>query len=191
MIDYIVRNPGNPQRLIDVPTAWREVVPCIEDILDRFEVKRRWCLEFGVDYGYSTAVLANHFHKVVGVDTFAGDAHAGFRENLYAQTSGALAQFTNVKLIRSDYRDFIDILNLFAPDVFFDCAHVDIFHEFEPTYQCGMWAVAHSDVTIFHDTRSFPEVMRACEQIAQDANVNFYEWNVQHGVGILSRKEPK
>lgn len=182
MIEYKPSKLAFPPRLINVPTAWREVTPVIGDILEDFAVRRDTCLEFGVDYGYSTAVFANYFSHVTGVDTFLGDGHAGWRTNLLEQTASNLSGFSNISLIKSDFRDFIA-----EPRPQYDLIHIDIFHELEPTFDAGRWAVAHADVVLLHDTRSFPAVMRACELIAKDAGVKFYEWPVQHGLGILVR----
>lgn len=182
MIPYNLNPVYVPPITVDVPTAWREVVPAIAPILRDFNVHRQTCLEFGVDYGYSTAVFANYFDSVIGVDTFLGDGHAGYRDNLLAQTQNALKGFKNITLVQSDFHDFIKETR---PQ--YNLIHIDIFHELEPTFECGRWSIDHADVVLLHDTRAFPGVMQACELIAQNTGCKFYEWPVQHGLGILVR----
>src|SRR5665648_1063471 len=68
-----------PKMIINVPSAWVGLELIIEDILDRFEIERGDCIEFGVEWGYSTAVFANYFKNVIGIDTFEGDEFTGNR----------------------------------------------------------------------------------------------------------------
>lgn len=187
MIPYIPKHRFMPSRLLDVPTAWSEVTPVIYDILDRFKVPLGWMLEFGVDYGYSTAVFANYFGKVIGVDTFMGDINAGDRgDGIYFQVAASMKAFPNVKLIPMEYQDWI-------PDEagHFDLIHVDIVHNYEQTFECGDWAVKHAPVVLFHDTLAFPDVMRAVTDLAEKYGFNFYNVNEQHGLGILTRLVPR
>ena len=83
------------------------------------------------------------------------------------------------------YQDFIK-QNLFDR---YDLIHIDMIHNFDVTYDAGKWAVQHSDCVIFHDTVSFPnEVARACEQLAEEYNLYFYNYPKSNGLGILVKK---
>lgn len=188
MIPYIPKHRFMPSRLLDVPTAWSEVTPVIYDILDRFKVPLGWMLEFGVDYGYSTAVFANFFGKVIGVDTFMGDINAGDRgeEGIVKQVKDSMKAFPNVILLQSTYQHFIR-----RSSANFDLIHVDIVHNYEQTFECGEWAVLHAPVVLFHDTIAFPEVMKAVSDLAVRHELNFYNVNEQHGLGILTRLVPR
>jgi hypothetical protein len=67
--------PNNKYLLYD--SAWRGLDAIIPDIIEKFEIPTKKCLEFGVEFGLSTTVFANYFEKVVGVDIYTGDEHAG------------------------------------------------------------------------------------------------------------------
>lgn len=187
MIDYIPMRRVMPCPLPDVPTAWREVAPVIEDIIERFDITRGACLEFGVDYGYSTAALAYFFSVVHGVDTFMGDVHAGDRgeSGIYDQVKDGMAPWSNIHLHRYPYQDWI----VFDENNY-DLIHIDIVHNYEQTFECGDWSVQHAPVVIFHDTLAFADVMRAVTDLAAKHGLNFYNVNEQHGLGILTKRVP-
>lgn len=193
MIEYKPTLRGLPPRLADVPTAWKEVAEVIEDLLDTFCTRRDRMIEFGVDYGYSTAVFANFFQHVVGIDHFMGDGHAGWRESdLYDKVKANLAPFPNISLIPLSVAEFVKVWDAITPidvDDQFDLIHVDIFHDYQPTFDCGEWAVTHSPVVMFHDTIAFPPVMEAVKALAEKYDLEFHHLPEQHGVGILVRRD--
>ena len=53
------------------------------------------------------------------------------------------------------------------------------------TFECGEWAIKHSKCVIFHDTLSFREIMRVCEDLSIKHNLEFYNYGESHGLGIL------
>lgn len=167
-------------RLPDVHSEWRGLERVLPDILERFNVYRGHALEFGVWYGFSTAVFANFFRSVTGVDTFTGDAHAGFRDDLLEGAKRALFQFSNIQLVMADYATYIQQ----HPHAV-DLIHIDIFHDYEPTFELGMWAVTHAPVTLLHDTEAFPAVKEACAAIADATGCEFHNYPECHGLGIL------
>ena len=183
---YIPQLIDRPSRLLPVPTAWNDCESVIADIIYQFGITPKLALEFGVDYGYSTAALANYFTNVIGVDTFMGDINAGDRgeDGIYAQVKQSLIPFPNVLLVKERFEDFIQRPFPIRPDLI----HVDIVHDYTSTYNCGEWAIANSDVVIFHDTLSFPDVYRAVHDLAVNYGRNFYNWEHRHGLGILSKK---
>jgi hypothetical protein len=186
VIPYIPKHRFVPSHLLDVPTAWREVAPVINDILRRFDVGRHFALEFGVDYGYSTSVLAHFFLLVQGIDTFMGDINAGDRgDGIYNQVAESMKAYPNVELFPMDYREWIKI-----DQSHHDLIHVDIVHNYEQTFECGEWAVQHAPIVLFHDTLAFVDVMRAVTDLAAKHNLNFYNVNEQHGLGILTERVP-
>jgi len=163
-------------------SAWGNIPTILHDLIKRFGIKTEKAIEFGVEFGYSTSALANYFNTVDGVDTFVGDPHAGFNSDMLEATKQNLAEFTNVNLIKSSYEDYIKN----NPEMY-DLAHVDIIHTYEDTYACGEWCVKHADITIFHDTLSFPDVYRACKDLSIKYNLNFYNYEESHGLGILTK----
>jgi predicted O-methyltransferase YrrM len=177
---YKPRRKVKPDKMIQVDTAWAGLEMIIEDILNRFEIKRERCIEFGVEFGYSSAVFSNYFTEVTGVDTFEGDVHTTHKGNHFEQTKNRLSAFQNIQLHKSDYKDWIK-----TDDSHYDFAHVDIVHKYDETYECGLWAVNHSACTIFHDTESFPAVRKAVIDIAKTAGKKVYNYPKCHGLGII------
>lgn len=170
-------------------SAWGDIHTIIKDIIDRFEINQGNALEFGVERGFSTSAISNYFSTMIGVDTFEGDQHAGYQNNpiaFYESVKASMQPFQNVTLIKSLYQDYIKD----NPEVF-DFIHVDIVHDYEHTYECGEWSVNHAYVTVFHDTESFPEVKRACLDLAKKYDLEFYNYKPSHGLGILVNKSLK
>ena len=180
-INYVPKKIVIPERLIKPRSlAWVGLERVILDIIEFSKIKTDTSLEFGVEFGYSTAVLANYFEKVTGVDIFTGDIHAGHFGDIYDETKNNLKGFGNIELIRSDYKDFI-----LSTDQSFDLIHVDIIHTYEDTYQCGLWSAQHSMCTIFHDTQRFPAVKKAVSAIAVKTKKKFYNYRKSNGLGIV------
>lgn len=180
-INYVPKKLVVPERMVRSRSqAWVGLEKIILDIIEFSKIDRNSALEFGVEYGYSTAVLANYFKKVIGIDIFTGDLHAGHHGNIYDETRNNLHDFGNIELIQSDYKDFI-----LKTAQSFDMIHVDIIHTYEDTYQCGLWSVEHSMCTIFHDTQSFPDVKKAVSDIARRTKRKFYNYRKHNGLGII------
>jgi hypothetical protein len=179
-VPYVPLTLCRPPRLIEVPSAWTGLELVLHDILERFQIGRDRCLEFGVEFGYSTVALSNYFREVIGVDLFTGDIHTIHHGDHYARTSKALASFANISLVRCDYRDWI------AQDTSqYDLVHVDIVHTYTDTYRCGLWSARHAKCTLFHDTQSFPAVKCAVYKIALETGKTFYNYRRHYGLGIL------
>lgn len=182
-IEYTPQPRPHTARLIDVNSAWKGLEDLIPDIIQRFGISNGTALEFGVEYGYSTAALANYFNKVVGVDNFTGDAMTVHDGSFFEEAKNNLKDFPNIDLFQGDFRDFIAGVD---PDAMFDLIHVDISHDYESTYELGLWATKHSKVTIFHDTESFHwSVKKAVEDIAKESGKAFYNYKAWNGLGIL------
>ena len=167
-----------------LPSAWGNIPTIIKDIMIRFNIKGKKAIEFGVEYGYSTSALANYFDKVVGVDTFMGDIHAGHKGDHFETTKNNLVNFENVTLVQQSYQDFI--LN---HNERYNFAHVDIVHTYQDTYLCGEWCINHSDIVVFHDTISYKQVCSAVEDLSEQYDMKFYNYTESHGLGILVPKK--
>jgi hypothetical protein len=172
-----------PARQLQTDSAWKGLEQIIEDILDRYHVGRSRCIEFGVEFGYSAVVFSNFFSEVTGVDTFAGDDHTINKTDHYEATKQRLATYPNIRLVRSDYKNFIR-----HDHGRFDFAHVDIIHNFKETHECGLWAARHADVAIFHDTESFAGVRLAVVQIAKKTGGRLFNYPRHSGLGIIISK---
>jgi Methyltransferase domain len=177
---FVPKTRQTPQRTLEAVSAWKGIESILADIIERFEVKRGRCLEFGVEYGYSTAALSCYFDSVIGVDTFLGDVHTRNSRDLYVDTASRLSHFDNIRLIRSDYRDWIA-----KDDSVYDLIHVDIIHTYADTFACGQWSATHSKCVLFHDTESFPAVKQAVIDIARKTDRKFYNFKESNGLGIL------
>jgi predicted O-methyltransferase YrrM len=173
----------NPILANKIPSAWGDIPTIIKDIMIRFNIKGKKAIEFGVEYGYSTSAIANYFDKVVGVDTFMGDVHAGIKGDHFETTKNNLSSFENITLVQQSYQDFIE-----SHDERYNLAHVDIVHTYQDTYLCGEWCINHSDIVVFHDTISFKQVCSAVEDLSEQYNMKFYNYTESHGLGILVPK---
>lgn len=168
-------------RLFSTDSAWLGLERIIPDIIQDFKIPTKLALEFGVDKGYSSSVLSNFFEKVIGVDTFQSDVHTGKRDSKqYEITKNNLKEFSNIELVRSSFEEYI-INN----ENHYNLVHIDIVHEYEPTFKCAEWAVMHSDITILHDTESFPAIKLVCQHISGKRNMHFYNYPENNGLGII------
>jgi len=180
IVPFVPVQLRSPARMLRVDSAWKGIEGILSDLIDRFQIGTNSCLEFGVEFGYSTAALSAFFKSVIGVDTFAGDQHTANKRDVYDETVTRLSPFENVRLIRSDYRDWIK-----QDTDSYDLIHVDIVHTYSDTFACGLWSAAHSQCVIFHDTESFPTVRRAVVEISRVTGKRFYNFKGSHGLGIL------
>jgi hypothetical protein len=169
-----------PKMLITVPSAWVGLELIIEDILDRYKIERGNCIEFGVEWGYSTAVFANYFNNVIGIDTFEGDDFTGNKVNHLKETKENLSSFSNIKLIQSDYKDWIK-----SDNNRYNFCHIDIVHNYKETFECGLWAANHCDCIIFHDTERFLQVRKAVIDISRLTKKQLFNYPFCNGLGIL------
>ncbi len=184
-IEYIPENRDNSLNLAThMPSAWGDIPTIIGDIIKRFDISTENAIEFGVEWGYSTSALSNYFKEVVGVDTFTGDIHAGIKQDTFETTSEYLKDFENIRLVQSSYQNYISEERLEK----YNFGHVDIVHTYEDTYRCGEWCVKNCDIVVFHDTISFPDVYRACNDLARDYDLEFHNYRLSNGLGILVKR---
>jgi hypothetical protein len=184
VLPYVPQHRKLPPRVLEPATAWKGIESVLEDLIRRFGIRTERCLEFGVEYGYSTAALSCFFGSVVGVDTFTGDKHTENKSDIFLSTQQRLAQFKNIELMRSDYRDWIK-----TDDSFYDLIHIDIVHTYADTFRCGLWSARRASCVLFHDTLSFPAVRRAVIDIARETGKSLYNFRESHGLGILIARQ--
>lgn len=177
---YIPNHLESPTRRLEVASAWDGIQNILSDLIARFHIRTEHCLEFGVEFGFSTVALSSYFKSVVGVDIFCGDKHTANHRDIYEETLNRLSPYPNIRLVRSTYQDFIE-----REQGFFDLIHVDIVHTFADTFACGLWSAQHSQCAIFHDTESFPQVKLAVTEIARTTGKKFYNFQESSGLGIL------
>lgn len=170
-------------RIANENSAWGSIAYAIGPLLKEFDLKSDAAIEFGCEYGYSTAVLANYFKKVVAVDLFVGDKHSGERQNFKAATENNLADFHNITLIEGDCLKHPVSMSEY------DFAHVDIVHDYRPTFDAGEKLLnAGVPCVVFHDTMSFPEVRKAVLDLSEQHDCVSLEYPYSHGLGILMKR---
>lgn len=172
-----------PEKLPDVTSAWKGLELIIEDILDGFDLGRISCIEFGVGFGFSTAVFSHYFENVTGIDTFEDISLPNERSDHFNETKGILSEYENVGLVKSDYKDWIK-----KDQSRYNFAHIDIVQQYEETYECGLWAAYQSDCTVFHNTESCTEVRQAAIDIAIKTGQSLYNYPHLNGLGIMIDK---
>jgi hypothetical protein len=177
---YVPTHRKAPARGLQVISAWDGIQNILADLIETFHVGTDRCLEFGVEFGFSTVALSSYFDSVIGVDTFQGDIHTDNKQNIYEETLARLTPYPNIQLVRGKYQDFIQ-----REHDSFNLIHVDIIHTFADTFACGLWSARHSQCTIFHDTESFPQVRQAVVEIARATGKKFYNFRECFGLGIL------
>ena len=167
-------------------SAWYDIPTILKDIIVRFGLKTELALEFGVGCAYSTTALANYFDKVIGVDTFRMNIKNlnPNKPSNYNEIKEFVKDFLNIELVESLFEDYIKN----DKNTSYDMIHIDIIHEYDPTYMCGDWACQKSNCVIFHDTTTFPEVMRAVNDLSVKNNFEFFNYNRSNGLGILVKK---
>jgi hypothetical protein len=180
VLNYVPEHRQLPQRVLPVATAWKGIESVLGDLMRRFNVGTHRCLEFGVEYGYSTAALSCFFDSVTGVDIFVGDKHTDNKRDIFAETSTRLSSFDNIRLVRSDYRDWTA-----KDESLYDLIHVDIVHTYVDTFTCGLWSAQHAQCVLFHDTLSFAAVKRAVIDVSRETGKRFYNFKESNGLGIL------
>ncbi len=180
VVPFIPERREPPSRSIPVDSAWKGIESIIGPLLRQFNVGRKKCLEFGVEYGYSTVALSSFFDSVIGVDTFLGDQHTDNKGDIFSETKEQLSGYRNITLVRSDFRSWIE-----QDNNHYDLIHVDIVHKYKDTFECGLWSALHSTCTIFHDTESFIAVKRAVRDIARETNKLVYNFPESNGLGIV------
>jgi Methyltransferase domain len=178
--EYLPLKKTQLKRSLDVTSAWKGIELIIPDIIEHFNLPSESCLEFGVEFGFSTVAFSNYFNQVKGVDIFAGDIHTDHKGDHFELTKRALEPYRNIQLIKADYRDWIK-----QDQAQYDLIHVDIVHTYRDTYDCGFWSAQHSKCTIFHDTESFIHVRRAVVAIARATGKNVYNYPHCNGLGII------
>jgi len=183
-IRYVPSYRLAPKRVLNVKSAWisiPEILPCL---FHQFKVGTSLCVEFGVEFGFSTVALSEHFETVIGVDTFRGLGHD---DSFFEQVRESLRPYENIELVATRWQDFA----IFC-DIPVDLVHVDVDHGYDATYEAGEWAVLHAPVSLFHDTLSHSDIptaagIRACGDLAEKYDLTYYNFCESHGLGILSR----
>lgn len=180
VVPYRPRIRQAPSRVLPVPSAWKGIESVLEDLIRTFQLSTRSCLEFGVEFGYSTAALSCFFESVKGIDCFLGDKHTVKQGDIYIETAERLSPYKNIQLVRSDYQSWIA-----KDNERYDLIHVDIVHTYADTFRCGLWSAQHARCVLFHDTISFPAVRQAVTDIARCTNKRFHHFEESNGLGIL------
>jgi hypothetical protein len=170
-------------------SAWAGLEKVIRPIMKDFQVKTGKAIEFGVEWGYSLGTLAQIFKSVKGVDHFRGDQFCTDVAD-YDKTCSYISQWSHVEIFKESYEEFFANHDLVKEK--WDMAHIDIVHTYDATFECGKKTINRCGCVIFHDTESFPDVKRACLDLSEQMNMDFYNYPHCHGLGIIvSKKKSK
>src|SRR4051812_10791185 len=122
-------------------TSWNGLERLIPKIMEDFRIHPGLCIEFGVWHGYSTAALANSFHRVIGADVFYGDVIPGTEGiPMIETTRRSLAPWSQIELRECAMEDF-DYTGLPIADLI----HIDASHNYKDWFGV-MKAIAHCRV---------------------------------------------
>lgn len=164
-----------------IPSAWTGHRGFAQWLVQKIQPKIT--VELGVDYGYSTFVLAeNNPGHVYGIDTFMGDAHAGQRDNQQFDTVESYRiknGFNNVTLIK----DTFDSANAKWTESI-DILHLDGLHTAQAvTHDLLNWSkfFHQKTVVLMHDVSSFDDIEQVFMKIPQP-KVRFLH---SGGLGVL------
>lgn len=191
-IPYVPSYRLTPKRELNVASGWVGIPPILPCLLHDFQVGRTLALEFGVETAYSSVALAEHFRRVIGVDTFTGLGHNA-DPGFYESVRESVQDIGNLTLVQANWQDFAKEYDA-ALSAEADLIHVDVDHGYDATVEALGWAVQHAPVTLVHDTLSFSDIpsaagIRAAGDIAEKHSLHYYNFEESHGLGILSRKE--
>jgi predicted O-methyltransferase YrrM len=171
-------------KLEQLESSWKGHRAFAEWLTQRLQPKIT--VELGVDYGYSLFCLANkNPGRVIGIDLFEGDAHAGTREKNQHETVQQFAtdnEYTNVQLIKGD---FTQLAQYWVAPI--DILHIDGLHTYEACLMDFVnWGphVSATGVVLMHDITSYPDVTRVFLEVGAQAKVAFLH---SAGLGVVCR----
>lgn len=167
--------------ILDIPSAWqghREFAHWLCDYL-----KPSITVDLGVDYGFSTFALAERNPgQVYGIDLFAGDEQAGYRDTSeYVMSFQNRAAFNNVSFIKASFEE---IASMWTVPV--DILHIDGLHTTAAiTSDYANWSrfVQPNGVILLHDVAAFPDILDFYNSIGLP-KLFFVE---SAGLGVISR----
>jgi predicted O-methyltransferase YrrM len=171
-------------KLEQLESSWKGHRAFAEWLTQRLQPKIT--VELGVDYGYSLFCLANkNPGRVIGIDLFEGDAHAGTREKNQHETVQQFAtdnEYTNVQLIKGD---FTELAQYWVAPI--DILHIDGLHTYEACLMDFVnWGphVSATGVVLMHDITSYPDVTQVFLEVGAQAKVAFLH---SAGLGVVCR----
>jgi hypothetical protein len=140
----------------NIPSAWQGHRLFAEWLVEQYQ--NPLVVDLGVDYGYSTFCFATSKNaKVIGIDAFLGDKHAGFR-NTYDDVLKFKNDhnFDNVNIVKGF---FDEIAVSFSESI--DILHIDGLHTYEAvSNDFNTWKkfLKSDGIILFHDVAEFKEV---------------------------------
>jgi hypothetical protein len=171
-------------KLEQLESSWKGHRAFAEWLTQRLQPKIT--VELGVDYGYSLFCLANkNPGRVIGIDLFEGDAHAGTREKTQHETVQQFAtdnHYHNVQLVKGDFNELVKYW--VAP---IDILHIEGLHTYEACLMDFVnWGphVSATGVVLMHDITSYPDVTRVFLEVGAQAKVAFLH---SAGLGVVCR----
>jgi predicted O-methyltransferase YrrM len=174
------------------PTAWWGHIPFLFSLFETTQPKV--FVELGVHFGASflaaseATKLAKSATRIVGVDTWEGDAHAGFYsgDEIYAELKWRLAaNDVPFELMRCT---FDDAAKQFLNNSI-DILHIDGLHTYEAVKQdFNTWLpkMKSNGIVILHDVNEFRDdfgVYKLYEELAEKYRA--FKFLHSHGLGVI------
>ena len=141
-------------------------------------------VELGVDYGYSAFCFANqNIGTVVGIDSFQGDEHTGFRSTYdFVKNVKKENNYNNLIILKSFFHDMAKI---WANEI--DILHIDGRHHYEDIkedYTTWCKFVKDDGVILMHDT----EVMSfGVKKFFDEINLPKFNFTHSFGLGVICK----
>lgn len=176
------KNTNLESAISDLPSAWTGHKDFAIWLMDY--VNPKVTVDLGVDYGYSTFVLGSaNLGKVYGIDCFAGDEHAGFRDTFeYVTNIKNNYKFDNITFIQGY---FDQIAQSWVEPI--DILHIDGLHTYEAVkhdYETWEKFLKDDSVILFHDTVAFESTV---VKFFNEINLPKTMFTHSAGLGIVSK----
>jgi hypothetical protein len=170
------------------PSAWFGHGPFASQLVSL--IRPELTVDLGVDYGYSTFSFAYpRIGKVVGIDSFEGDVHAGVRDT-YDYVIGLKKKLDDlyghheVEIIKGYFEEVARDWN--RP---IDILHIDGLHTYQAVQQDFLtWSkfLNPGGVVLFHDTIIFKDDVGKFFDELVGHKYNFEHW---YGLGVWTSSE--
>lgn len=156
----------------------------------QYTIKPKIIVDLGVDYGFSTFLFGMlKIGKVYGVDTFAGDEHAGSHPDAEEFVQSVLKQIrrrfknNSIEIIKSTFDEAAANWDKGKINIL----HIDGLHTYEAVKNDYEKWLPHMDadgVVLFHDVTSFPDdVGKFFAELPTDKK---YAFEHSAGLGVLA-----
>lgn len=196
-IDQLIKALNfTPLRFVE-PDSWIKHIPFAHFVVN--VLKPSLIVELGVHTGnslctFSQSVLEGKINaSCYGVDTFAGEKHAGFYDETIFENISSFVQ-KNFDKTTTLMRTTFDEAVIQFSDNSIDLLHIDGLHTYEAVkndFETWLPKISKTGVILFHDTQVRRDdfgVWKLWEEIKEKYQYT-YEFKYGYGLGVLSLSE--